>query len=350
MEREMQEITVQPSKARADVGKRIIVRELSSSEFGFQELPVNLQLKIFSYLDAKSVCTAALACHYWSMLSHDKVLWMNLMQRDMHKWSTMGYKSCPSTYMEARSDLTLKQIYLRCCPACRSLRRTRESFKSIVFYNLQNLSSFFKRKSPRLVMFGPGLESDTKGLVRQLLWDSTSTFEVTGMFPGQFDGIGSGVCLKFDDMELNLITLYASNKKEREANAPLGKQRFSKLLAPAGGAHNDNEDDNEEENESHQSEIDLSHPVKELYKTVDAFIYVVDSSADSQRVNLGDTELSAMMNENWTQAKAPLLVLSCVSTATTSSLSCVTVVELLQLRRLNRPWQVSFLLLMTTLI
>jgi len=40
MEREMQEITVQPSKARADVGKRIIVRELSSSEFGFQELPV----------------------------------------------------------------------------------------------------------------------------------------------------------------------------------------------------------------------------------------------------------------------------------------------------------------------
>ena len=40
-------------------------------------------------------------------------------------------------------------------------------------------------------MFGPGLESDTKGLVRQLLWDSTSPFEVTGMFPGQFDGINS---------------------------------------------------------------------------------------------------------------------------------------------------------------
>ena len=75
-------------------------------------------------------------------------------------------------------------------------------------------------------------------------------------------------------------------RKEREANAQLGKQRFSKLLAPAEGAHNDNDDDNEEENESHQSEIDLSHPVKELCKTVDAFIYVVDSSADSQRGNL----------------------------------------------------------------
>ena len=45
MEREMQEITVQPSKARAtwtrgDV-KRVIVREPSTSEFGFQELPVS---------------------------------------------------------------------------------------------------------------------------------------------------------------------------------------------------------------------------------------------------------------------------------------------------------------------
>ena len=37
-------------------------------------------------------------------------------------------------------------------------------------------------------MFGPGLESDTRGLVRQLLHDRTSPFDVTGMFPGQFDG------------------------------------------------------------------------------------------------------------------------------------------------------------------
>lgn len=72
-------------------------------------------------------------------------------------------------------------------------------------------------------------------------------------------------------------------RKEREANAQLGKQRFSKLLAPVEGVHNDNDDENEEENKSHQSEIDLSHPVKELCKTVDAFIYVVDSSADLQR-------------------------------------------------------------------
>ena len=32
------------------------------------------------------------------------------------------------------------------------------------------------------------------------------------MFLHYFIGTGSGVCLKFDNMELNLITLYASNK------------------------------------------------------------------------------------------------------------------------------------------
>ena len=60
-------------------------------------------------------------------------------------------------------------------------------------------------------------------------------------------------------------------------------------------------------------------------------------------MNLGDRELSAMLNENWTQPDAPLLVLSTVSTTSTPSLSCATVVELLQLRRFNRPWQVSLI-------
>ena len=37
-------------------------------------------------------------------------------------------------------------------------------------------------------MFGPGLESETKNLVRMLLWDPVSPFQVKGMFPGQFEG------------------------------------------------------------------------------------------------------------------------------------------------------------------
>lgn len=187
-------------------------------------------------------------------------------------------------------------------------------------------------------MFGPGLESDTRGLVRQLLHDRTSPFEMIGMFPGQFDGTGSGLCLKFDNKEFNLITLYASNMKDREANARQGRPRFSKLLVDAEDTIGN--DDNRD-NESRQSDTRLRHTVRELCKTIDGFIYVVDSSADNQRVNLGDRELSAMLNENWTQLGAPLLVLSAVSQPDSPALSCATVVELLQLRQFNRPWQVN---------
>lgn len=49
-------------------------------------------------------------------------------------------------------------------------------------------------------MFGPGLESDTRGLVRQLLHDRTSPFEMIGMFPGQFDGKYLVVLLREDQL------------------------------------------------------------------------------------------------------------------------------------------------------
>ena len=70
-------------------------------------------------------------------------------------------------------------------------------------------------------------------------------------------------------------------RKEREANARLGRPRFSKLLVDVDDAGNENNDGDE----SQQSDTRLRHTVRELCKTIDAFIYVVDSSADAQRGN-----------------------------------------------------------------
>lgn len=49
MEDEKQEITIQPSKGRAvwsrtDIERKVIVKEPIASEFGFQELPVSIQI------------------------------------------------------------------------------------------------------------------------------------------------------------------------------------------------------------------------------------------------------------------------------------------------------------------
>lgn len=52
-------------------------------------------------------------------------------------------------------------------------------------------------------------------------------------------------------------------------------------------------------------------------------------------------ELKALMNVNWTRPRVPLVVLSCVASEETPSLSCAQVVELLKITQLNRPWQVN---------
>ena len=73
-----------------------------------------------------------------------------------------------------------------------------------------------------------------------------------------------------------------SCRKEREANVRLGRPRSSKLLASTENANN-NEDNQDHESQFQSHSTELSHPVRELCKTVNAFIYVVDSSADSDR-------------------------------------------------------------------
>lgn len=69
---------------------------------------------------------------------------------------------------------------------------------------------------PKLIMFGPGLETTTSCLVTSLLWKSE--FEACGMIPGK-DGYGSGIKLKlFNHRAFNLTILYTNVSKIRHAN------------------------------------------------------------------------------------------------------------------------------------
>ena len=88
------------------------------------------------------------------------------------------------------------------------------------------------------------------------------------------------VCMKQHYFSCFLFVV--SCRKEREANVRLGRPRSSKLLASTENANN-NEDDKDHESQFQSHSTELSHPVRELCKTVNAFIYVVDSSADSDR-------------------------------------------------------------------
>lgn len=63
------------------------------------------------------------------------------------------------------------------------------------FLRIPNLFHLVGAVRPRLVMFGPGLETKTSRVVRSILTDhhmkdlkGVAKFVVTGMLPGQFPG------------------------------------------------------------------------------------------------------------------------------------------------------------------
>ena len=52
----------------------------------------------------------------------------------------------------------------------------------------QLLWSFIPHKPPKVVMFGPGLESNTSTLVRKFLGEASGVFKVRGVFPAELPG------------------------------------------------------------------------------------------------------------------------------------------------------------------
>ena len=72
--------------------------------------------------------------------------------------------------------------------------------------------------------------------------------------------------------EIICLVNICEHRKEREERARNGRERNSKLLAQV-----DWDEDEESSQENH--EVEVTHPVRQLCKTVDAFIYVVEASA-----------------------------------------------------------------------
>ncbi|XP_070563827.1 F-box only protein 4-like [Ptychodera flava] len=297
--------------------------EVLRIETGFYDLPVYVQLYIFSFLSATDLARVSPTCTHWNVLSNDSLLWKNLLERDMITWNKIGHRSCPLTYDEVNSDLSNKNIYIRCSPDINC---------KVEHFQLTNLlRSLFPKKPPRLVMFGPGLETNVRGITRALLFNGNPLFQVNGMFPGEIDGVGSGFSIMIKDSckEMKLITLYSATRRERENGNLQDRAERNRLLVAS------------REGDNGDVTFELQDSIKELCKTVDGFIFVVEATADSNFVDIGKPELSAMMNElntlNTLQ-NVPLLVLSCVTEATIPRKPCIEVANKLQLQKLNRPW------------
>lgn len=299
----------------------IVEEEPSQSKATISDLPTSVLLEIFSLMDVITLSRTARTCQTWYNIANDGLLWERKLQKDSQRWEMIDHLSHPNTYKELNSELTFKEIYLRCCPECR-VKRNNKSSRMI---SIQRLGFYFGLTTPRIAMFGSGL--DRNNFVKKLLWDKHSPFVVQKMFPGQFEGLGSGFTLSYSSGSIDLMTLYRMSKAEREQDNV--ENLVSKLLVP-----DPNNADDEEA-------LTLSQPARQLCSSVNAFVYAVRAD-DIDKICFGSDELEAMLDERWSNRKIPLLVL-CLKTNNSDSQSVVpsvVVAEKLNLRNLSRPWQV----------
>ncbi|XP_053390204.1 F-box only protein 4-like [Mercenaria mercenaria] len=303
--------------------KQRLERENTGQEQSrFEQLPVDVRLHIFSYLTATDLCRSSQVCRSWYDITEDNLLWAGLLECDIRHWNMIGHNTNPAIYKEVDSDWPNKEIYLRCSPEVNRLMHQQNA----LFSNISSMLRYFlPKKTPLFTMFGPGLESNTSGLVRKIIEESE--FQKTGMFPGKFEGVGGGFTLKSPSgSQFNLSVMYSASKREREQTNRDRNQgnRFMRLRKNAEGVEN----------------YELVPAVQDFCRTVDGFVYVVDATPSSPEVESGLSELLAMVSERWSATHVPVLVLSTIVQAGTARLPCCDVVERLKLADLNRPWQV----------
>lgn len=293
----------------------------------FHKLPVDCKLHIFSFLGAQDLSRISGVCRDWYFVSEYNILWKELMERDAKNWNVIGHQTNPALYQEVQSDWSNKEIYLKCSPHVNKMMHKNDA----VFSFTDFLKSFLPKKSwtPKIAMFGPGLESElTSGLVRKILYEDNRQMERTGLVSGQFEGVGSGWCYKLPNGQtFQLSVLYSASKQQRSQKS-WNRVTGNNLIQV------------KKEGEEGEEIVELKPAVRDFCRTVDAFVYVVDStSVDNLKAN-ENYELSAMIRERWSDTHIPVLVMSCIPNKDSSRIPCINVVEALQLGKLNRPWRV----------
>jgi hypothetical protein len=236
----------------------------------------------------------------------------------MKSWSSISSRSNPLSYILVQSDRSQKEIYLTCSPTIHRSNQIDESF--VYFSQLSNYVRSWFTGSKDLIMFGPGLESYTSPLVKNLLWDESKRFQTMGMIPGHA-GFGSGIRIKLQSYLFNLITLYTNCMKERENRTNTDRLITTNRLVQS----------------NHIDAFDISPQVRDVCREAHGLVYVIDASRDNI---LSDfcTELQVMTREF---SYLPLLILSCVIGTETKRWSAIDVVRDLQLSSLGNQWLVQ---------
>eukprot|EP00800_Vazella_pourtalesii_P009418 TRINITY_DN2369_c0_g1_i2.p1 TRINITY_DN2369_c0_g1~~TRINITY_DN2369_c0_g1_i2.p1 ORF type:complete len:239 (+),score=61.23 TRINITY_DN2369_c0_g1_i2:125-841(+) len=190
----------------------------------FSHLPIDAILKIFTFLDARSLCRCSQTQRSWYNLSNMDRVWGRVLERDRNIWKTVGHRS--QLNKSGEDKYSKKQIYMLTRPEM-ALRKCPGGVFSDLLKRTANLVRTFV---PKCILFGSGLESTQ--LVRNWLLGSVagSPFQCPGYTQG-VNGIGAGVLVELAGYgTMNVITLYNATWAERRAIVAGERPRINRLL------------------------------------------------------------------------------------------------------------------------
>ncbi|XP_061881702.1 F-box only protein 4 [Entelurus aequoreus] len=303
-------------------------------------LPVDVQFHIMTFLSPVDICRLGATSHYWRALVRDPLLWRFFLLRDMPSWSSIDHLSMPQLEVldtpfvfdgaeeGMRSNVDIMAEYLKGCPSCRQKwLPSRPPYQMLSSF----LQSLVPSAEPRYAMFGPGMEQLDVSLVTRLM-HTPDILPVSGIPTRQINGIGSGISYMFNNQhKFNILTLYSTNKADRE-RARVQKQYMSSKLFTLVGSDT-----------SGQPVYRPAPQVQQVCQVVEGVIYVANAEPGRGEGVSEVAQIRAVLSS----ATKPLLVLSCVATdemqpgVSRTRIPCVDMAKRLGLPELANPWMVQ---------
>ncbi|XP_072243830.1 F-box only protein 4 [Leuresthes tenuis] len=320
----------------------------------FDRLPVGLQFLIMTFLSPVDICCLGATSRYWRAMVRDPLLWRYRLLQDMPYWSSIDHLSMPHLELldapliseeeslddreeggekEREWKLDYMSEYLKGCPSCRQQWLPPKPPYEVVTSFLQYL---VPSSEPRYAMFGPGMEQLDVSLVTRLM-HAPDVLPVSGTPHRQINGIGSGISYMFNNQhKFNILTLYSTNRAERE-RARMQQQSTSNKLFTSEGT-----------DESGYPVYSPASQVQQVCQVVDGFIYVANAESVGGDEKSEVAQIRAVLNCAGDSKSRPLLVLSCVSREQPETLGttkcrtpCVYMAKRLCLPQLSNRWMVQ---------
>jgi len=305
---------------------------------GIFDLPEEIFHHFVSYLSLQDICQFGAICRYAYFLTHNEKFWAFQIRKE---WKTVYVKDgseletawpesnrlnihgilCDPHLLGNRELFIIYSSEFRRLTRDKSAKKKRKDpFRTMLETNtvkdmIPRLLAFYvslpqeEQCSARLVLFGPGIESDrTHDLVQKIVNARSSTFDAIEFIRGLQGGVGSGVRINYKHMyNFDLMCLYTNRQNQRLLNK--GEARL-------------NPRNNITVIQDQSGNISLRPEIIKLLPTLHALVFAIDATI-SQEENYMESlaimrkELDILLRGLETfKISLPLVVLACTQEQT----------------------------------